>query len=183
MPGGGVVAMDTVVHTMSDANANDLRDKLRAALHVERWVDDVASKAPFSDLDSLVMVAYDAATPLSPAEIDEAVAAHPRIGEKPAGATRSEALSRSEQSAPDADDETLAAAIAEGNAAYEKRFGRVFLIRAAGRTRAEVLSELNRRLELDDDTELAIVGEQLRDIALLRIESIFQQGLAESGLL
>ncbi|AMM19304.1 hypothetical protein AX769_03095 [Frondihabitans sp. PAMC 28766] len=168
---------------MSDANANDLRDKLRAALHVERWVDAVAAKAPYSDLDSLVMAAYDAATPLTPAEIDEAVAAHPRIGEQPAGSSRAESLSRSEQSAPDADDEALAAAIARGNEAYELRFGRVFLIRAAGRTRAEVLGELTRRLELDDATELAIVGEQLRDIALLRIETIFQAGLAESGLL
>lgn len=168
---------------MSDANANDLRDKLRAALHVERWVDEVASKAPFSDLDSLVMAAYDAATPLSPAEIDEAVAAHPRIGEKPAGSSRSDALSRSEQSAPDADDAALADALARGNERYEERFGRVFLIRAAGRTRAEVLSELERRLQLDDETELGVVGEQLRDIALLRIETIFQAGLAESGLL
>lgn len=168
---------------MSDANAHDLRDKLRAALHVERWVDDVAAKAPFSDLDSLVMAAYDAATPLSPAEIDEAVAAHPRIGEKPTGSSRSESLSRVEQAAPDADDASLADAIARGNREYEERFGRVFLIRAAGRTRAEVLSELQRRLRLDDETELAIVGEQLRDIALLRIETIFQAGLAESGLL
>ncbi|RKR76015.1 2-oxo-4-hydroxy-4-carboxy-5-ureidoimidazoline decarboxylase [Frondihabitans australicus] len=166
---------------MTDANANDFRDKLRTALHVERWVDDVAAKAPFSDLDSLVMAAYDAATPLTPAEIDEAVAAHPRIGEKPAGATQSAALSRSEQSAPDADDEQLAAAIAQGNADYEARFGRVFLIRAAGRTRAEVLSELLRRLELDDQTELEIVGEQLRDIALLRIETLFSQGIVAGG--
>lgn len=166
---------------MSDANENDLRDKLRAALHVERWVDDVAAKAPFSDLDSLVMAAYDAATPLSPAEIDEAVAAHPRIGEKPAGDGRSATLSRSEQTAPDADDEQLAAALAEGNRAYEERFGRVFLIRAAGRSRAEVLAELNRRLLLDEAAELEIVGEQLRDIALLRIETIFAAGLADLG--
>ncbi|HEV7949033.1 MAG TPA: 2-oxo-4-hydroxy-4-carboxy-5-ureidoimidazoline decarboxylase, partial [Glaciihabitans sp.] len=58
-------------------------------------------------------------------------------------------------------------------AAYEARFGRVFLIRAAGRSRAEILSELTRRLELDDETELAIVGEQLRDIALLRLTTQF----------
>jgi len=68
----------------------------------------------------------------------------------------------------------LAAAIAAGNAAYERRFGRVFLIRAAGRTRAEILGELRRRLELDDAAELAIVGEQLREIALLRLRSTFE---------
>jgi len=49
----------------------------------------------------------------------------------------------------------------------------VFIIRAAGRSRAEILGELTRRLELDDTTELQIVGEQLRDIALIRLEKLF----------
>jgi 2-oxo-4-hydroxy-4-carboxy-5-ureidoimidazoline decarboxylase len=47
----------------------------------------------------------------------------------------------------------------------------VFLIRARGRSRAEILAELTRRLGLDDATELAIVGSELRDIALLRLET------------
>jgi 2-oxo-4-hydroxy-4-carboxy-5-ureidoimidazoline decarboxylase len=45
----------------------------------------------------------------------------------------------------------------------------VFLIRAAGRSRRDILGELQRRLVLDDDTEAAIVGSELRDIALLRL--------------
>ena len=67
----------------------------------------------------------------------------------------------------------LAEELAAGNRAYEQRFSRVFIIRAAGRTRAEILAELERRLTLDDATELVIVGEQLRDIALLRLEKLF----------
>ena len=67
----------------------------------------------------------------------------------------------------------LAEEIAAGNAAYEERFGRVFIIRAAGRTRREILDELTRRLELDDAIEIQIVGEQLRDIALLRLEKLY----------
>ena len=46
-----------------------------------------------------------------------------------------------------------------------------FLIRAAGRSRADILAELERRLRLGDDDELAVVGEQLREIALLRIRA------------
>ena len=44
---------------------------------------------------------------------------------------------------------------------------------AAGRTRSEIVDELNRRMALDDATELQVVGEQLRDIALLRLEKLF----------
>lgn len=154
---------------MIDLPESELRDRLRTALGVRRWVDDVASKAPFDDLQQLLSVAYAEATPLSPDEIAEATAHHPRIGEKPTGDSASAALSRAEQGSTD----ELAQELADGNAAYEARFGRIFIIRAAGRSRAEILSELHRRLALDDATDLVIVGEQLRDIALLRLEQLF----------
>jgi len=153
-----------------------LRSHLLAALNVERWADDVAAQSPFADVDALITVAAAAATPLSAAEIDEAMAHHPRIGEKPVGDGAAQEFSRREQgSAADADDETLAQLLVEGNAAYEQRFDRVFLIRAAGRSRAEIVGELHRRLGLDDDTERRIVGAELRDIALLRLQSTFAE--------
>jgi len=146
----------------------ELREHLTASLAVARWVEDVASQAPFDTVDQLLLVAYTEATPLSPDEIDEAIAHHPRIGEQPVGEGTAQQLSRSEQG----DATELAEELAEGNAAYEARFGRVFIIRAAGRTRAEIVAELQRRLELPDTEELLVVGEQLRDIALLRLRKL-----------
>lgn len=52
-------------------------------------------------------------------------------------------------------------------------FGRVFLIRAAGRDRAELLAELRLRLRNDTATELREIGGQLREIALGRLRSVF----------
>jgi 2-oxo-4-hydroxy-4-carboxy-5-ureidoimidazoline decarboxylase len=158
---------------MIDVSESELREGLAASLHVRRWVDDVAAEAPFADFDALRRVAHDRATPLSPDEVDEAVSAHPRIGERSTRAGRDAAFSRAEQEAIDSDDGRLDKALLEGNATYEERFGRVFLIRAAGRSRAEIVDELQRRLTLDDETELAIVGEELRDIALLRLAQLF----------
>lgn len=150
-------------------------DDLRAALGVERWVRDVSSRSPFDSLESLLATAHAAATPLAPQEIDEALAHHPRIGEKPVGVGAAQSFSRSEQASVDADDAEVNAAIAAGNADYEARFGRVFLIRAAGRSRAEILAELRRRIDLDPVEELSTVGEQLRDIALLRLEKLYTE--------
>jgi 2-oxo-4-hydroxy-4-carboxy-5-ureidoimidazoline decarboxylase len=148
---------------------DELRSALLACLAVPRWADDVTGQAPFDTVAALLESARNAATPLSRAEIDEALAEHPRIGEKPTGDSQAAGFSRSEQSSADADDAELAAAIAAGNHSYEARFDRVFLIRAAGRSRREILGELQRRLGLDDDTEAAIVGSELRDITLLRL--------------
>ena len=154
---------------MMDVTDSALREGLYAALAVRRWVEDVASRAPFETVADLLAVAGAEATPLSPDEVDKAIAHHPRIGETPIGDGASQQMSRSEQGAST----EFADEIAAGNAAYEQRFGRVFIIRAAGRSRAEILQELTRRLQLDDAIEIQIVGEQLRDIALLRLEKLY----------
>ena len=65
----------------------------------------------------------------------------------------------------------VTAAIAAGNAAYEQRFGRVFLIRAAGRTPEQILTELQRRLRNDDQAEASEALAQLAEIAILRLRA------------
>jgi len=150
---------------------SSLRDALTAALGVRRWVDEVLAGAPYATLDDLATAARDAG-PLTPAEVDEALAHHPRIGERPVGTGAAQDHSRREQSSADADDPVLAARLAAGNAAYEERFGRIFLVRAAGRTRAEIVDELERRLTLDDATETAVVADELREIAVRRLRTL-----------
>ncbi|WP_301182553.1 2-oxo-4-hydroxy-4-carboxy-5-ureidoimidazoline decarboxylase [Subtercola boreus] len=154
---------------------SELRELLVPCLAVPRWVDEVVDAAPYDSVDALLAKARHAATPLSPDEVAEALAGHPRIGEKPTGEGAAENFSREEQASTDADDAVVNAQIAEGNADYEHLFGRVFLVRAKGRTRAEILGELRRRMVLDDATELQIVGSELADIALLRLETSVEQ--------
>ena len=71
-------------------------------------------------------------------------------------------------------DADVRAALREGNLAYEERFDQVFLIRAAGRSPAEMLTELRRRLRNDPETEQREVAEQLRQITRLRLERLLQ---------
>ena len=159
--------------SITDLPEAELRAGLAVCLHVPRWVDEVAERAPYSSLAELEESARAAATPLSPEEVDQALSTHPRIGEKASGEGAAAELSKAEQSSSASSDPALDQALADGNRAYEETFGRIFLIRAAGRSRSEILAELNRRLTLDPDTELAVVGEELRDIALLRIPQVF----------
>lgn len=152
---------------------DDLREALLSCLGVERFAADVVAGGPYAGNASLLATADAVAASLTPDEVDAALAHHPRIGERPQGEGQSQRFSRSEQSAAEASDEHLASAIAEGNRAYEERFDRVFLIRAAGRSRAEILSELQRRLTLDDATEAATVASELHDITMLRLASLY----------
>ena len=164
-----------------DLTEGELRAGLTACLAVPRWVDEVVAAAPYRSLDQLLDQARTSATPLSPEEIDQALSDHPRIGERAAGTGQAQQFSHAEQAASASEDEELASALAEGNRAYEEKFGRIFLIRAAGRSRREILAELRRRLELDAEEERQQVGAELRDIALLRIPQLFSHLDSHSG--
>jgi 2-oxo-4-hydroxy-4-carboxy-5-ureidoimidazoline decarboxylase len=156
-----------------DVSDRALREGLATCLAVPRWVDDVAAGAPYASLDDLLDAAGVAATPLSPEEVDQALADHPRIGEAATGVRPASGFSADEQAASASEDADLAAQLAAGNRAYEEKFGRIFLIRAAGRSRAEIVAELHRRLELEPEAEIKVVAAELREIALRRIAQVF----------
>lgn len=141
---------------------------LRPCVDIARWCDDVVDARPFGSVDELAASAASAATPFTDDEIEAALAHHPRIGDRAEGASTEASLSRAEQAGL-GDLDAVQRALRDGNLAYEERFGRVFLIRAAGRSADEILSSLQARLQHDDDTEQEIVAEQLRQIALLRL--------------
>ncbi|NUR97122.1 MAG: OHCU decarboxylase, partial [Kribbellaceae bacterium] len=100
-----------------------------------------------------------------------ALQAHPRIGDRPRGAGTEASWSRSEQSGV-GDDAAVRQELAEGNRQYEDRFGRVFLICATGLSAEQMLGSLRTRLTNDDATEAAVVHEELRKIALLRLSKV-----------
>lgn len=152
------------------ADRDDAVAALRPCLDVARWCEGVADRRPYASIAALVAEATTAAAPFTTAEVESALAHHPRIGERAGGATRESALARSEQSGVDPSDLGIQEALREGNRAYEERFGRVFLIRAAGRSAGEMLTILRERLQNGPEVEDVIVAEQLREIALLRVE-------------
>ena len=141
---------------LGDFNTGDVRPLLTECLAVPRWVDAVLAGRPYADLDALKAAAD---LPLSGDEIRQAMAAHPRIGEKPA-----DGFARSEQSGVDNPD-----AFAAANAEYEAKFGHVYLVCASGRSGDELLQILRTRLDNDPATELAVAGRELIKIAELRL--------------
>ncbi|TDK27038.1 2-oxo-4-hydroxy-4-carboxy-5-ureidoimidazoline decarboxylase [Arthrobacter crusticola] len=151
------------------ASATDAVKLLRPCLDIPRWIDEIVRARPFGSLSALTSFAAAAAPDLSEDELDGALAHHPRIGERPAGESTEAGLSRQEQSGLDGAGDT-ADRIAAGNRAYEEKFGRVFLIRAAGRSAEDILANLQERLGHTREEELPVVAGQLREIALLRLK-------------
>jgi 2-oxo-4-hydroxy-4-carboxy-5-ureidoimidazoline decarboxylase len=150
------------------SSADEAAALLRPCLGVDRWVTTIVAGRPYGSVDDLFAAARAAADPFTPAEIEAALAHHPRIGERATGATTEADLSRSEQAGLAIGDD-VQAQLAAGNRAYEDRFGRVFLIRAAGRSSEQILANLRARLDNDVETEDEVVADQLRQIAMVRL--------------
>lgn len=93
----------------------------------------------------------------------EAFAAHPRIGADPG---RVSAWSREEQAGLD---DAMRDRLAALNRAYENRFGRIFIVCAAGMTGNEMVRALERRLRNDVEEELRAAVEEQRKITRLRL--------------
>jgi allantoicase len=128
------------------------------------WAAAVAAGRPYGSLDALVAAATSGVLALDDDELVAALAGHARIG-----APRDRVGAR-EQAGVGTD---VRAALAEGNRAYEERFGHVYLVRAAGRSGEEMLALLRERLANDAATEADVVRSQLAEITALRLESLW----------
>ena len=149
----------------------ELTSTLLACCDVPAWAAAVRDGRPHADRDALLAAADAAARRFTPADVDRALDAHPRIGDRAHREGPEAGWSAREQSGVDTDAGTRRA-LAEANRVYEERFGRVFLICATGLSAADVLAALRRRLTHDDRTEAAVVAEELRRIALLRLREV-----------
>jgi 2-oxo-4-hydroxy-4-carboxy-5-ureidoimidazoline decarboxylase len=164
---GGEVSVDG----FNALPAAEATRRLLTCLNVPRWAAEVAGGRRYADYTALAVQAERSAAQLSDAELCAALDGHPRIGEQ-ASAGHDAEFSAREQAQVDRRDAAVLAALADGNREYEQRFGRVFLIRAAGRSSGEILAELRRRLGNDDETERAETVAALREIALLRLKDV-----------
>ncbi|MFC4126090.1 2-oxo-4-hydroxy-4-carboxy-5-ureidoimidazoline decarboxylase [Nocardia rhizosphaerae] len=146
-------------HELSESDAEAA---LLTCCSAPRWARQVAAGRPYPSVDALLAAADAALTELTESEIDEALAGHPRIGDRPTSAA-----SAREQSGVSGD--TVLAALAEGNRAYEAKFGHLYLVCAAGRSGAELLAVLRARLDNDPTTERQVMRTELAKINRLRL--------------
>jgi 2-oxo-4-hydroxy-4-carboxy-5-ureidoimidazoline decarboxylase len=132
----------------------------------------IATGRPYRDPASLQNVVDAEFAALSWEDIGEAMNAHPRIGDRKAA---SEGWSAAEQSGAAAAGGQVRRELAEGNVAYEERFGHVFLICASGLSGQQMLDQLQARLTNDEQAERAIVRAELRKITQLRVGKLLSE--------
>jgi 2-oxo-4-hydroxy-4-carboxy-5-ureidoimidazoline decarboxylase len=139
------------------------------------WAAALAARRPFANVHDLATASDEIWRALPEAAWHEAFLSHPRIGEQHAHAATAQSLawSSSEQraaSSPAAPpNDPVKLALAERNRQYEERFGRIFIVCAAGKSATEILAILDRRMASSPADELLEAAEQQRQITQLRL--------------
>lgn len=110
------------------------------------------SQRPFKDANEVFESAERIWFDLAPDDWHEAFRSHPRIGE------RRDEKSATEQAGALAAGDDVKADLARVNAAYEARFGWIYLVCASGKTAEEMLSLAESRMRNDTDVELKVAA-------------------------
>jgi allantoicase len=164
-----------VLRQLNAMDGQEVRAALADFCAAPAWIERMAASRPFAAPAAVLTAADAAADALEPDGWREAFRHHPRIGERSAERQQSyaaQAMSAQEQSAAhDASFDDLSA-LAEGNRAYQDRFGYVFIVCATGKTAPEMLAMLRDRLTNDPDSELRVAMGEQRRIMRLRLERL-----------
>jgi 2-oxo-4-hydroxy-4-carboxy-5-ureidoimidazoline decarboxylase len=206
------------VADLDRATAATAAGLLRPSCASARWIERLVSGRPHETLPALVAASDATIGVLGWPDIEQALAAHPRIGDRtpsgapggggpqpgaagggspqpgaaaggrlgpeaeaggrpgpgPAGGDREAAWSRQEQSGTRDAPADVQAGLRAGNAAYEERFGHVFLICATGMSAASMLAALQVRLGHGPAGEREVVRDELMKIVRLRLGKAFR---------
>ena len=155
-------------------NGLDSQDAVAALMRCcgsTRWARRMTEARPFSSWTHVQGMAEWLWWQLEESDWREAFTHHPRIGTDPQKLAekfaQTAAWSGDEQAGMAAADDAIISALASGNAAYEERFGFIFIVCASGLTAAEMKARLDQRMPHTPENEIRIAaGEQARITAL-----------------
>jgi 2-oxo-4-hydroxy-4-carboxy-5-ureidoimidazoline decarboxylase len=139
------------------------------------WAEGLTAKRPFARARDLFAASDVVWAGLMEGDWREAFDSHPRIGQSHARAATAESLAWSAQEQRAAvtqegsPDEAAKLALAAANRQYEERFGRIFIVCASGKSSAEILAILERRMTNTAAAEMMEAAEQQRQITQLRL--------------
>jgi len=158
----------------------EARETLLRCCRSTTWAERMAELRPFEGSDELFEVADRTWWKLAPEDWEEAFASHPRIGEREPEERATSAWSEGEQAGAASAAEETKQALAEGNQAYEARFGRTYIVCATGKSAEQMLDILRNRLDNEPDRELGVAAEEQRRITRIRLRKLLSD-LAEEG--
>jgi len=152
--------------------SSEIKQQLFQCCGSSLWVEEMMKGIPYTSLTSLQENADSAWSLTKEEDWKEAFLDHPMIGDinslREKFASTKQWASGEQSSVTVADDEVLSE-LKKLNNEYHQRFGYIFIICATGKSVAEMMASLIKRMENSPFDEIRIASEEQRKIMQLRI--------------
>jgi OHCU decarboxylase len=161
---------------------NDAMSAILPCCGSKAWAQKMVARRPLVDETMVVSASNEIWGSLARSDWMEAFNSHPRIGESrpahssstPSPPAQSVQWSAQEQRSIADTDAAAKDALVHANREYERRFNRIFIVCATGKSATEILEMLRQRLDNDAETELLEAAEQQRQITEIRLKKWLQ---------
>lgn len=165
--------------TIAEFDHLDIKEKKELLFNCcgcDAWVKGMLEIFPVNDLVDLLEYAEEKWYDCNPAEWLAAFEHHPRIGDlesiqKKFAKTADYAVN--EQAGVSSEDTKILEELLKANEEYEDVFGYIFIVCATGKTAAEMLEILNKRLLNSPHEELMAAAAEQDKITKLRLQKLF----------
>lgn len=163
------------IETLNQADREAASHSFRQCCTSEAWIERMVSGRPYSTADELRSAADKNWQGLDEHDYLQAFDGHPKIGDVEslkAKYANTKELAAGEQSSVNVASGDTIAALADGNSAYEEKFGFIFIVCATGKTAAQMTALLQARLPNERNQELINAAEEQRKIFQIRLEKL-----------
>lgn len=165
------------IQAFNQLSAEEKFNELIKCCGSTKWANELVKLAPFNSLESIIADSDFIWNRCVDADFREAFSHHPKIGdvkslEKKFASTKQWAAG--EQAAVSKASQEILEKLAQGNEAYEKKFGYIFIVCATGKTAEEMLDLLNQRLPNAATIELGIAAAEQNKITHIRIKKLLE---------
>ena len=167
--------MARVADTLNQLDTAALTAALQNCCASTEWVGRMQQVAPFENDEQVETTAAQIWNALTPSDWLEAFEAHPRIGDVAslrAKYAATEQWAKGEQAGVAAASESTIERLAQQNAAYEAKFGHLFIVCATGKSADQMLALLDERIDNQPNEELHIAAAEQLKITLIRLRKL-----------
>ena len=140
-----------------------------------QWVERMVYSRPYESLAEVIETSDTIWEECDVDDYEEAFTHHPKIGDVESLAKKfanTKAWAVGEQKGVESADRALIEKLAQGNTAYEEKFGYIFIVNATGKSAAEMLAMLETRLKNDPKDEIMIAAGEQNKITRLRLKKL-----------
>jgi 2-oxo-4-hydroxy-4-carboxy-5-ureidoimidazoline decarboxylase len=163
------------IHDFNHLPKEQLKEALFKCCGSTAWVKKMLTVFPVEDYVDLMEDAEEQWYKCTEEDWKEAFTHHPKIGDVDSLKEKFSATAQwasAEQSGINSASERIFQELAEGNHAYEEKFGYIFIVCATGKRADEMLGILQSRLPNDPQKEIEVAADQQMQITKLRLEKL-----------